>query len=208
MSKTANERGPRSVPSDVVRRLQGSGLGTGPGGGYYPGAGAPPGAASGAPRASTPQRTQNIPPPWVVRPPMSREINIDASGTGYNNVTTPAVIVGSAFTVPPDNVGILRSVVLNVNGMLATSQLQWSFRTNGNPVEGWNALTMFPRAAGSVSIAYGPDETFIRVPLGATIDVFLTVDPADGATYQAGITYHGWHYPKRIDDLFETLYQF
>jgi hypothetical protein len=139
---------------------------------------------------------------------MAREINIDAAGAGYNNVTTPAVIVGSAFTIPADNVGVIRSVVLNINGMLATSQLVWEFRFQGNPVEGWNALTMFPRAAGSVSIAYGPDETFIKVPLGATIDVQLTVNPADGATYQAGITYHGWHYPKRLDDLFETLYQF
>lgn len=196
--------GPHSVPTDIVRRARGAGspgmMSTGGAPLPFPGAGRPsPSAGPGQLFA---------PVPWQVRPPGSREIQIDANGAGYNNVTTPAVIAGSAFPVPQENVGIIRSVTLNLNGVLATTAIQWAFRLDGVPVEGWNALTIFPRAAASVSITWGPGETYIPIGTGQTIDVLVTVLPADGATYAAGITYHGWTYPKRLADAFSGLYAF
>jgi hypothetical protein len=195
----------RKVPSDIPGRA--SGRNTATGGRATPG-GMFPSPGAGAPRPAGPTGSLSVPVPWSIRPPSAREINVDASGTGYTNANTPATIAGSAFTIPPDNVGILRSVVLSVNTMLTTSALTWTLRFNGVPVDGWSQLTIFPRNAGSVSIAFGPTETFIPVPEGTTIDVQIGVGAADANTYQAGVTYHGWSYPKRLADIFANLYQF
>lgn len=193
----------RKVPSDIPGRLSGRHQATGGGA-----AGTFPGIAPGAGRPMAQPSSLDVPVPWLVRPFGAREINVNASGTGFTNLNTPAVIAGSVFVVPPDNVGVLRSLVLSVNNLLTTSALSWTLRFNGAPVEGWNGLTIFPRAAGSVSDAYGPDETFIMIPEQTTIDVQVIVGAADPATYQAGVTYHGWSYPKRLADKFANIYQF
>lgn len=208
MSKNHPGPGPLKVPSDIPRRLSGKGRASGgpAGSGSFSSGGASPGPGPGF--NPGPPTTINVPVPWVVRPPSAREINIDASGTGYNNANTPQTIAGSAFTLPADNVGIIRSVVLSVNTLLTTSLLTWTLRFNGVPVEGWAGLTIFPRNAGSFSQAFGPDETFIFVPEQTTIDVQIGVDATDANTYQAGVSYHGWSYPKRVADQFATIYQF
>lgn len=190
------------VPTDIRGRgRQGAGIPA-----RFPTAGgsAPPRPAQQG--AAMAQLSRTIPPPFQVRPPQARDITVEASATGYNNLNTPQVIAGSQFQVPTDNVGVLRSVVLSVNNLLTTSALIWAIRFNGVPVQGWNQLTVFPRNAGSVSIAYTPDETYIYVPDGALIDTQITVSPADGNTYQAGIAYHGWYYDKRLADAFAGLY--
>lgn len=136
-------------------------------------------------------------PPYYVRPPVASDMNRNASGTGFTALNTPAVLPGSVFQLPPDNIGIIRSVVLSVNTLLVTSSLFWRIRFNAVPVSGWDALTVFPRAAGSVSEAYGPEETFIFVPVGGTIDILI--DVTDAGTYQAGASYHGWYYdPSQV----------
>lgn len=190
------------VPSDIPSRLSGGSQATG--GGVAPGLA--PGAA-GRPRPAAPIRQVNVPVPWIVKPPEAREINIDASAAGFTAANTPQVIAGSAFTVPANNVGVIRSVVLNLNTMLPASLLTWTLRFDQIDVEGWQGLTIFPRNAGSVSVAYGPDETMIMIPEGNVIDAVINVGAADGNTYQAGITYHGWSYPKRLADAFATLYR-
>lgn len=201
----SNNRGSRitRVPSDVPGRLRGGGRGSRGTVPSLPGGGAPLPAPSapiaGGPRASAPV-------PWDVRPPGAREINIDASGTGFNAANTPQIIPGSVFTIPANNVGILRAVVLSVNNMLNTSLLLWRFRFDGNPVEGWANITIFPRTVGYAASSYGPNETWIFVPEGSTIDVQIDVLPGDANTYQAGVTYHGWSYSKRTAELFTGLY--
>lgn len=174
------------------------------GGGFRPRPGAPPAPAGGIRGA---ELSRTIPPPSWIRPPQAAEINVNADGVGFNNATTPAPIPGAQFQVPVNNVGVIRSLVLSVNNMLATSQLLWQLLFDGRPVQGWSRLTIFPRAAGSVSVSYGPDETFIPVPDGAGIDVQVVVDPADGNTYQAGVSYHGWYYSKDLADAFDDVYR-
>lgn len=193
----------RRVPSDIPGRLRGERVSPSYGAG-------PPGApgAPGRPQAPPLGRTMAVPVPWATKPAGAREINIDAFGGGFNAAASPALIPGSVFQLPADNVGVLRSITLNVNAMLTTSLLEWRFLFDGNPVEGWSNVSMFPRNAGYAGSAYGPDETFIDIPAGAIISVQIIVDPADANTYQAGVTYHGWSYPKRLADRFATLYQF
>lgn len=189
------------VPTDIRERgRQGQGTPR-----AFPGAGPPPRPQKIA--LGETARTRQVPPPYVVRPPQAREVNVEANATGYNNLNTPQVIAGSTFAIPTDNVGIIRSVVLSVNNLLTTSALVWRLRFDGVPVQGWNALTVFPRNAGSVSVAYGPDETFVFVPDGITIDVEILVGAADPNTYQAGVAYHGWYYDKKLAAAFEDIFQ-
>lgn len=195
------------VPSDIPGRGMGRSTASGaPGGAAFSSSSFQ--SAGPPPAPLPPARSMEVPVPWGIRPPMAREITVNASGTGFTNANTPAVIAGSAFTIPADNVGVLRSLVLSVNTLLTTSLLAWVLRFAGNPVEGWANLTVFPRNAGSVSDAYGPEETYIFVPEGTTIDVQILVQPGDANTYQAGVAYHGWSYPKRLADQFANIYQF
>ena len=178
------------VPSDIAARgrlWQGSPTGRAmPGTSLVPFPGAA--TAPGAPPAEI--------PPYLIRPPSANDITVNASAPGFNAANTPAVIPGSVFQLPADNVGILRSVVLSINTLLATSAVLWRFRFDGTPVQGWSQLTIFPRAVATISVAYGPDETFIFVPTAALIDVEFIV--ADANTYQAGVTYHGWYYDRAL----------
>lgn len=148
-----------------------------------------------------------VPPPHWIRPPSASEIQNDVSGTGFNNTNTPAILPGSVTVIPTDNVGWIRSLTVSINNLTATSAVIWQLRFNGNPVQGWNALTVFPRLAASVSQAWGGDETFIPVPDGSTIEVWIIVQPADGNTYQLGAAYHGWYYDKGLAEAFADLYR-
>lgn len=195
--------GDHQTPLDIQERgRKGGGSGRTGGGGYPSGAQRP----APPPNIATAPLSRTIPPPHWVRPPQALEIQVDASNTGFNNGNTPAVIPGSAFQVPTNRVGVIRSFAMSVNAMVGASRLQWDLLFDGRPVQGWNGLTIFPRPAASVTVAYGPDETYIMVPDGTEISVRITVDPADGLTYQAGVSYHGWHYGKGLQDVFDAVY--
>lgn len=149
-------------------------------------------------------------PPTIVRPPRAQDFHISGAspiGTPFTlaNTTPPAIIPGSALQIPNQSVGVIRSINLNVNTLLATSVLFWSLRFNQTPVQGWEALTVFPRAAGFFTLAYGPDETQIPVPDGALVDVTFSV--LDGAAYQAGVQYGGWYYDRRLQEVFADAWR-
>lgn len=131
---------------------------------------------------------------------------MDASGTGFNAAGTPAVIPGSQFTIPQNHVGVIRSVTLSLNNMVATTAIAWTLFMDGTPVAGWSNLTLFPRVAGYAAVAFGPGETFIPITEGAPLE--WRVNVTDANTYQAGVSYHGWSYPKRTADGFAGLYNF
>ncbi len=194
---------PPSAPSKILRRGQGKpGRRRFGGGGSIsqPGPGGVPAPAVGGPQVA-------VPVPWNVRPPGAREINRDANGVGINAANSPFALPGASFVLPTNHVGVIRSVVLSVNNMVAASQLSWTFIINRVAIEGWNGLTIFPRAAGSVSVAYGPEETFIFLPEQSTVTVQITVAAGDALTYQGGVSYHGWSYPKSLDDSFSRIYR-
>lgn len=139
-----------------------------------------------------------------MKPPTGQDFVVSGNGAGFNAANTPAVMPGSAFQVPENRVGVIRSVVLQVNTLLLTSNLVWRLRFDQSPVPGWNALTVFPAPIASFALAFGPEETFITVPEGSGIDVEFTV--VDAAAYAAGVTYHGWHVPKELWDAAELPY--
>lgn len=168
--------------------------GGGTGGFRYPGApapppGAPPGGAGGG---------LSIRPtsPLLDRPPQGTDFYRRGYEPAATAGTTPAVLPGSAYELPSNEAGVIRSLVLTVNTLLLTSELTWRLRFNGSPVAGWNQLQVVPGAVAYFATSFGPDETQIPVPPGATIDIQVVV--ADAAAYAIGATYHGWHFNQRL----------
>ena len=111
------------------------------------------------------------------------------------NLSTPAssAIVAAC---PQNSIGYIRSIQFDINDVVATTLVTFSLLFNEAPVPGWNNIRVFPRVASSVSISYGPEETFIRVPDGQTIALRVTV--TDANTYVVGALYHGWHFSKSL----------
>lgn len=142
--------------------------------------------------------------PYSVKPPSGVDFVVSGNGAALTAVNTPAVLAGSVFQIPENSVGVIRSVVLQVNTLLLTSNLLWTLRFDESAVPGWNLLTVFPAAIASFALAYGPDETYIKVPEGSQIDVQFTV--LDAAAYAAGVTYHGWFFNKELADAAELPY--
>lgn len=198
------ERGAVPTPGALDQRARGQG--TGRDGGREPGVASAGGGAQRGGGLAGAALSLQVPPPHLVPPPDHYAIHVDTFGAAFNALNTPAVIPGSLFVLPPNMVGVIRAVSLNINNLTAAIAPTWSLRFNGGSVPGWAPLTMFPRAAATISVAYGPDETFIRVPEETQVDFLFTVGPADPNTYQAGVTYAGWYFDTRYWDLFARAY--
>lgn len=161
---------------DIASRFQGARVG-GAGGG---------GAGGGG---------YSVAPPYVERPTTAKDFFMSGTQTGRVIANTPSEFPGS-FTVPSNNVGVIRSVSILANSLLITSEILWTLRFNGTAVEGWNLLTITPRAAGSIEVSFTPQETFIPVPEGSRISWDVRV--VDAGTYQVSVTTHGWFYPTSV----------
>ncbi len=135
-------------------------------------------------------------PPTVERPPEAADFFLSDTLTGRTSANTPAVFPLATFQIPPNNVGVIRSISILANSLLVTSDIRWSLLFNDVPVTGWNSLTIAPRAAGSIESSFVPDETFIPIPEGSSISWSTLV--VDAGTYQLSITYHGWFYPLSV----------
>lgn len=176
------------TPLDVRYRAYGRGeyrgrpwAPAGDGGGGGPGAGfAPP----------PPAPALQVPPWFLVKPPEAADFTACGRVAGLTSAAGQTVLTGSTVQIPANNVPVIRSLTLEVNNLLSTSDIDWRLRVNGNPVEGWAPLTVFPRSAATITVAYGPEETFIILPEGALIDV--TAQVHDAGTYDVGAHLHGW----------------
>lgn len=148
----------------------------------------------------------SLPPPNSVKPPGGHDFQVFSTVTAGPAVT-PVAFTGarSTFLIPTANVGVIRSVVFLVNGLLTTSNVLFSVLFNGGGVEGWNGIPVLPRLASSVSSSYGPEETFIEVPENTTVSLSVTV--TDGVAYQVSALLHGWFYPTELANAFIDAYQ-
>lgn len=136
--------------------------------------------------------------PWAIYPPpdaldFSRAVSF-TPGAGPVTVT-PA---GLQVQLDRGYVAVVRDITLIINDMLATTDVVFRLRVNQGPVQGWEALTILPRVAGSVSRGNLPESTVIRIPDGALIDWQIVVN--DAGVYRIGVDYHGWSVSKKTAD--------
>lgn len=98
--------------------------------------------------------------------------------------------LAGAITLPPGNIGIIRSVTISITDMLTTTDVSFTLFINGGPVGGYGGLKMTPRVSPYVSNSF---DTFIRVPDRAKIQVGFS--NIDGGTYVVGCAIGGWFWP-------------
>lgn len=79
--------------------------------------------------------------------------------------------------------------------MLVTTVIALALTINEGVAPGWS-YNIFPRAAASVALSFGPEETFIKVPDGSLVGFQVTL--TDAGTYTVGGTFHGWHFSKSV----------
>jgi len=194
-------RGDRGqTPPDIEFRAPG--LRVEGGGGYYAGPSGP-----GAVAAPPPVQPSYALPPWFyVKPPRARDFTAFGELTGLTAAAGETVVTGATFQVPAGNIPVVRSVTFDVNLLTPTSNLFFSMKQNGSPVEGWSNIRLFPRTATTISIAYGPDETFPLLPEGCRIDVTAIVLAPDAGPYQLGANFHGWYVDVNVYDALQLAY--
>ena len=131
-------------------------------------------------------------PARFMPPPTAQDFSASASqavGPG------PVQALITNFTIPRGSVGVIRSINFNINNMLATTVVAIALTLNQGVASGWS-YNIFPRAAASLSVAFGPEETFIKVPDGSLVGFLVTL--TDAGTYLIGGTFHGWHFSKNL----------
>lgn len=151
--------------------------------------------ATGIPALPTPAGGSLLRPDFF--PPLSA---IDLQVFGQGNVAganaNPVLLPGGSFTLPATNIGFLRSLTLTVAPNLAVQNVRWFLFVNGSPAPGWADLRAAAFAAAASSVNFGPDETRIIIPAGATVETFVQV--LDANAYDISMSGHGWSMPESI----------
>lgn len=123
--------------------------------------------------------------------PIPDAVEFNPLGSTTTIIAETKVIPGVALQLPQSYIGIIRGYTIYVDNMLLTTNLIYTLLINGNPAPGYGSLTMFPRAAPSVSNGF---DAFIRVPDGAALSV--KVQNVDGGSYTVGASISGWIWPR------------
>lgn len=137
--------------------------------------------------------TQQIFLPEVFPIPDAKEFN-PLGSQATTVVQFNQTITGTTFTVPSSTFGVIRSVTLYITNMLTTTNVTYSLVINNSPVQGYNQLSIFPRAAPFVSNAF---DCMLR--FSGPADIKMVFDNRDGGTYVVGGAYSGWFWPQSSD---------
>jgi len=169
-------------------------------GGARPGGGAAPlpFGGGGAGGGALPGFVRTVPPVNEVKPPQGQDFIVGGNVAGASVATTPAVLPGTAFLVPQGSVAYIRSLVLQVQQVLGTSDIAFAVRVDGTPVPGWQRIPVLPAVIAVWAQSWGPEEVYIEVQPGRTVEVSVTV--LDGGAYNVGAILHGWIVPSALAD--------
>lgn len=191
-------RGERGTPLDVANRGRGLRLG-----GARPMPGGPPGpGGNGGGPISAPVSFSLT--PWTVdKPPTAPDFTGFGTQIGVNAASGQVAVAGPV-QIPVANIPIIRSVSFEINNLTPTADVRFTLRANQNPVEGWAPILIFPRNAATITVAYGPDETYVVLPDGAVIDVVAQV--FDAGTYDLGSNFHGWFVDVNVAESLKDAY--
>ena len=175
----------RAVPIAPGGRPGPAGLGPG-------GAGPPAGADA----------VYSLSPPTLTAPPNASQFRVQ--GFNLGQVAAAGEVTLGTFTIPTGNVGVIRLVEFDVNGLLLTSLITFRIRVNGMIPLGWD-WSPFPTAAAFFAKEFPPETVFINVDEGAT--VLLTAQVADAAAYGLGGDLLGWFYPVRMAGAYQDAWR-
>jgi hypothetical protein len=142
--------------------------------------------------AETAPLTRNVYPPWVYKLPISADFNRNTFssvlGAGAGSVIVPVT-----FTLPDQQVGWLQIFGIYVLTPTALTDITFTLRVNGGPVEGWDNINIPPGVANSFTQNFG--DLQVRVPNSGHVDVVVTNNNASGP-WTVGSKIAGWYHPE------------
>lgn len=140
-----------------------------------------------------------IPLPEVLPIPDAHEFN-PLGQIATVGIQSNIEITGTAFDVPPNTLAVIRGVSLYITNMLTTTNILWSLQIDGSSPQGYNKITIFPRAAPFVSNGF---DSMIRFQGPCTVRVVF--NNVDGGAYTIGASYSGWFWPENSDTRWRTF---
>lgn len=140
-----------------------------------------------------------LPLPEVLPIPSAKEFNPlgQKATVGAENNT---VITGTVLDIPDSTFGVIRGVSLYITNMLTTTNVVWSLIVENATPQGFNQLTIFPRAAPFVSNGF---DSMIRFNGPARIQVIFS--NLDGGAYTVGASFSGWFWPTGSDAIWRRF---
>lgn len=113
------------------------------------------------------------------------------TAVAQNNVQIP---LNAQAVIPPNVMGIVKSLTFQIDNMLITTNVVFTLLYNLVPVQGYNNIKLFPRAAPYVGLEY--DTPFRFVGPGTFTCTFSNLD---GGTYTVGVNFDGFYWPVTSD---------
>lgn len=155
----------------------------------------PGGVAAPPPPPQTLRPVAAVPPFYYVKPPSGVDFyfNVGPVALGAGAGSTVVIAPATPLQVSPLYEGIVAFVTIFLDAPNTTTDVTFTLRFNGGPVQGADALRSFPRTANNLSITF-PFNTV--APGGAVIDVLATNNSA--FAWNIGAEVGGWQYPESL----------
>lgn len=130
--------------------------------------------------------------PYLYPPEGSRSINLSAPQAivGANTLYAPAAL---NFALPPNHVGVIDTIDLQLDGILTTTNVVWRILVTGSPAPGWNIT--IPGISGAAAAIKSWEKSRIQIPVSGSIGVQIV--NIDGGAYTATTTLYGWFWPVK-----------
>jgi hypothetical protein len=135
---------------------------------------------------------RNVYPPWVYKLPMSQDFNQNNFATVLAAVAG-TVVTPVTFQLPPTFVGYIQIVGIYVLSPTATTDITFTLRMNGAPVQGWDNLATPPGVANFFVQNFADVQQ--RIVNGGKVTMTVTNNAATGP-WTVGAKVAGWYHPE------------
>lgn len=166
-----------------------------------PGSMRPLGEAGEAGQAAARRAVYALPPPTEAPAPGASYFRVQ--GRNAAQLAAAGEVVLDAFQLPTGQLGAIRIVEFDINGILISSNIIFRIRVDGLIPPGWQ-WSPFPTGAAFFAKEFPPESTYIRVSETALIQV--TAEVIDAGTYDLGADLQGWHYGAELRDGYEAAW--
>lgn len=162
-----------------------------------------PRLGEGSPAGETAARraVYALPPPTEAPAPGSTYFR--AQGRNSGQVAADGEVTLATVQMPVGQLGIIRIVEFDVNGLLTSSDIVFRIRLDGSIPPGWE-WRPFPTAAAFFAKEFPPEYVYIRIPETGLVQV--TAEVIDAGTYDLGIDAGGWQYGAELRDGYEAAW--
>lgn len=128
--------------------------------------------------------------PWYVSQ-SSGAVNWSAQSLSFTAAAnTTTVIPTFTFTVPTDNLAVVKIIIMTVQGPTAAMDLRWTLLKNNAPIQGWTGIIVPAIAQSGILIPYS--DVDIKMSQGETLTAQVANATAAAATFVCTFQAQGW----------------